>query len=184
MSRIARKPIILPSGVTLTVADSVVTARGPKGELQQKLPVRVTVTTVGNEVWVRVPGDERGDRAAVGLSARLVANLIHGVVAGWSKQLELIGIGFRAEITGGKLVLNLGFTHPVTVAIPSGIEAKMEKNTLTISSISREQLGQFAAVVRHLKPPEPYKGKGIRYVGEVVRRKVGKQVKGATAGAK
>ncbi len=179
MSRIGKQPIILPSGVTLTVDGTVALVKGPKGELQQRVHPRVEITHDGATVTLSVRNkDDRNDRALWGLTRMLIHNMVVGVSEGFSKALEVQGVGYRVQAQGNKLVLNLGFSHPVEFTLPAGIEAKVEKNILTLSGIDKQLLGETAARIRAFRPPEPYKGKGIRYVGEAVRRKSGKVVKG------
>lgn len=179
MSRLAKKPLILPSDVTVETSGRRVTVTGPKGRLIRDLPLNVQVSVGPKSVTIG-----HADPALAGLSFRLVAGMIEGVHQGWQKKIELSGIGFRVEMKGSELVFSLGFTHPVTVAIPPGLEIKIEKSVVTIAGHDKEQVGQFAAHLRSLKPPEPYKGKGIRYAAEVIKLKPGKQVKGATGPAK
>lgn len=178
MSRVGRKPIVVPAGVTVTVADHVVTVKGAKGELKRDFtPIGVKITA-GKEIVV-----ERGhaDPAGWGLARALLANMVKGVSDGFSKTLEVQGVGYKAAVAGKMLKLELGFSHSVEVALPTGVEAKVVKNQVVLSGFNNEVLGDFAAQVRKLRPPEPYKGKGIRYLGEHVQIKEGK--KAATEGA-
>lgn len=175
MSRIGKKPVSIPSGVEITIASNVIAVKGPKGTLEFMHPREAKVTVVENEVLVAKVGDTKKSRAIWGTTAKLVANMIIGVTAGFQKQLELNGVGFRMAVAGKKLTLALGFSHPVERMLPEGLEAKVENNVLTISGIDKQLVGEFTAVIRKLKPVEPYKGKGFRYVGEVVRRKEGKK---------
>lgn len=178
MSRIGKKPIAIPSGVTVTAGNSEVSAKGPKGSLNLPLHPRITVKTEDNNVKVEVKNPQlQEDRALWGLYRALVANLVKGVTEGFEKKLEINGVGYRASVSGKKLVLALGFSHPVELEIPEGLNVAVEKNIMIISGIDRQLVGQFAAVVRSQKIPEPYKGKGIRYIDEVVRRKAGKAAK-------
>lgn len=178
MSRIGKKPVVIPSGVSLTLQGNTLKAKGPKGELELPVHGDVHVEIGEGEVVVSVKDtSEKQQKALWGLFRSLVQNLVLGVSSGFTKQLELQGVGFKVAATANELQFALGFSHPVNVPIPSGISATVEKNIITISGSSKQQVGQFAANVRRLKEPEPYKGKGIRYVGENVRRKAGKAAK-------
>jgi large subunit ribosomal protein L6 len=181
MSRLGAKPIIIPAGVTVKADDGLVIVKGPKTELKLKLHPHVSLKVNGSEALVTVAEPEsKFDRSLWGLSRKLVLNMIAGVTTGFSKQLELVGIGFKVAVAGSKVNMDLGFSHPVVYELPKGIEAKVEKNVLTLTSADKQLVGQAAAQIRKLRKPEPYKGKGIRYVGEVVRQKAGKAAK-ATA---
>lgn len=177
MSRIGVQPITLPDGVTLTRDDRVVTLTGSKGELSLLLPEGVEIAQKDKNLQVSRESDEREHRALHGTIRSLLANMVTGITEGFVKKLELIGIGYRASIEDNQLILLVGFTHPVKMTIPEDLEAKVEKNVITISGIDRQRVGQFAAIIRDVRPPEPYKGKGIRYAGEKVRMKQGKAVK-------
>jgi large subunit ribosomal protein L6 len=182
MSRVGRSPIPIPSGVTLTVDGSTVHAKGPKGELSWTLPERVHCQVENSIANLTVDDtDARPQRARWGLARMLVANMVAGVSTGFEKKLEIHGVGFRAEVKGADLVLLLGFSHPITYTPPAGIAVKVEKNIVTINGIDKQVVGEVAATIRRFKKPEPYKGKGIRYSGELVRRKAGKVVKAAGA---
>ncbi len=180
MSRIGKQPITIPEGVTMSVNNGLVTVKGAKGELHQALHPDVAVTVEGTvvQVSVRYP-DDRNDRALWGLSRMLVANMVLGVSQGFSKKLEIHGVGYRVQAQGGVIILHLGFSHPIEFRLPKGIEAKVDKNIVTISGIDKQVVGETAARIRSFRKPEPYKGKGIRYAGEVVRRKAGKVMKGS-----
>lgn len=186
MSRIGKKPIPVPSAVEITVAESRVSVKGPKGTLTRELHphVQAVVATAESgrtvEITVTNPDDPK-DRALWGLTRALVANMALGVVTGYSKKLEINGVGFRANVAGQTLNLELGFSYPVAYPLPSGITATVEKNIITLSGIDKELLGETAARIRRLRPVEPYKGKGIKYVGEYVRRKAGKAAKAGAA---
>lgn len=176
MSRIGKKPVVVPAGVEVTVKGNVVSVKGPKGALQ--FPFRHDVKVAleeGGTVQVGKVGNTKKAQALWGTTAKLIANMCEGVTNGFFKQLELNGVGYRMAVQGKKLNLALGFSHPVEQSLPEGLEAKVEGNVLTIAGIDKQRVGEFAAVVRKLKPVEPYKGKGFRYVGEVVRRKEGKK---------
>lgn len=175
MSRIGKKPVCIPAGAEVTLRANVVTVKGPKGTLELTHRREVKVNVEEGNVQVSKIGETKKAQAIWGTTAKLVANMLTGVTAGFQKQLELNGVGFRMAAQGKKLNLALGFSHPVEMAVPEGLEAKVENNVLTISGIDKQKVGEFAAVVRKLKPVEPYKGKGFRYVGEHVRRKEGKK---------
>ncbi|MBI4430739.1 MAG: 50S ribosomal protein L6 [Candidatus Omnitrophica bacterium] len=177
MSRIGKKPIKIPEKVKVAVASSTVTVEGPKGSLKLNLHPNLKVTVKDGQVIVENPGSERQQKALFGLTRSMIYNNVLGVTQGYTKELDIEGVGFRANLKGKTLELALGFTHPVLVEIPAGIEIKVEKQThLTISGIDKHLVGQMAASIRALYEPEPYKGKGIRYAGEHVRRKQGKKV--------
>lgn len=175
MSRIGKKPVIVPTGVSATLQANVVSVKGPKGTLSFPHAPEVKVTFSDNTFTVTKVGESKRAAAIWGTTTKLIGNMIEGVTNGFQKQLELQGVGFRMAVQGRKLNLALGFSHPVEVAIPEGLEAKIEGLILSISGIDKQKVGQFAAEVRGLKPVEPYKGKGFRYVGELVRRKEGKK---------
>ena len=183
MSRLGKLPIPLPAGVQATLSATQVSLKGPKGEFVQPLPPHVTVVQEGSTLTVAAnnPNSSSG-RALWGLARQLLNNAVTGVHTGFVKKLELSGIGFKAQVEGKDLVLNLGFSHPVRFAIPAGITITVEKNNLvTVSGVGKQQVGQVAAEIRAFKKPEPYKGKGIKYADEVIRRKAGKVVKAAGA---
>lgn len=184
MSRIGAKPVALPSGVSVEMKGSVATVKGPKGELQITVLPEVSVEVDGATVKVTRKDDSRDAKARHGLTRVLLSNMAIGVSAGYEKKLEIIGVGYKAQVKGKNLVLNLGHSHPIDFAIPAGIEIipdEKNKNILTIKGIDKQLVGQVAANIRELRPPEPYKGKGVRYVGEAVRRKAGKAAAGAKA---
>ncbi len=175
MSRIGKKPLVIPSGVTATLQGNVITVKGPKGTLSFTHPVEVGVKIKETLITVEKLSQSLQAQAIWGTVAKMISNLVEGVTQGFSKKLELNGVGYRMAVAGKKLNLALGFSHPVEVMLPDGIEAKVENNVLTLSGIDKQQIGEFAAHVRKLKPVEPYKGKGFRYVGEQVRKKEGKK---------
>ena len=180
MSRIGKQPVAIPDGVKVEAKGLEIHVKGPKGSLSEKMPPNISVHIAANEVTFTRPDDRKENRAFHGLARVLVANMVKGVTVPFSKELELQGVGYRAEMKGNKLVLLLGFSHPVEMDVPKGISVSVERNVaIKIEGISRQGVGQFAADVRSLRPPEPYKGKGVRYLNEHVRRKVGKA--GATA---
>ena len=175
MSRIGKNPIDIPSGVEVKLNGNVVEVKGPKGSLQTELDPRIDVAVEDNQVIVTRPNDNKDIRALHGLYRTLIANNIEGVVNGYEKKLEIIGTGYRAQKQGKKLNLNLGHSHPIELEDPEGIEVEVPSNTeITVKGIDKQKVGAYAAKIRSFRSPEPYKGKGIRYVDEYVRRKVGK----------
>ncbi|NEQ49914.1 MAG: 50S ribosomal protein L6 [Leptolyngbya sp. SIO3F4] len=175
MSRIGKKPVPVPSGVTVSIALQSVVVKGPKGELSRVLPEAVNIAQEGEQIVVTRQDDSRTSRACHGLSRTLIANMVEGVSKGFEKRLEIKGVGYRAAVKGKTLTMNLGYSHPVEFDPPAGIEFKVESNTnVIVSGIDKELVGTIAAKIRDARPPEPYKGKGVRYLGEVVRRKAGK----------
>ncbi len=176
MSRIAKQPIEIPSGATVTVTGNVINVKGPKGELTKSFRDDVTTVIVENNTVIVTPkSEEKFARSMWGTTASHIKNMINGVTNMFSKKLILEGVGFKSEVKGDELVLALGFSHPVNVKIPTGLTVTAEKNNITISGIDKEIVGEFAASTRALKKPEPYKGKGFRYDNEVIRRKQGKK---------
>lgn len=175
MSRIGKKPVAIPSGVSAQIAKNRLTVKGPKGELFREIPPRISVTVGTGEISVGRSGDSKLDRSLHGLTRTLISNMVKGVTEGYRRVLEINGVGFRAAVSGQAVNLSLGFSHPVSFPLPPGVKAEVEKNTvITLSGIDKQVLGQTAADLRALKPPEPYKGKGIKFAEEVVRRKEGK----------
>ncbi|MSS83799.1 50S ribosomal protein L6 [Actinomycetaceae bacterium WB03_NA08] len=175
MSRIGKQPITIPAGVEISISGQDVKVKGPKGQLELTIPDPITAKIEGSEVVVERPNDDRTSRALHGLSRTLVYNMVVGVTEGYKKDLEIVGTGYRAAQKGKGLEFTLGFSHPVIVEAPEGIELKLESPTkFSVIGIDKQLVGETAANIRKIKKPEPYKGKGIRYVGEVVRRKVGK----------
>ena len=175
MSRVGKKPIPIPAGVNVSTAGPIVTVVGPKGKLECVLHRHVRVTMLDGVVTVAVKDpDEPKQRALWGAFRSLIANMMVGVTEGFRKQLEISGIGFKAAVAGDQLTLHVGYSHPVTYTIPAGVSIGVDKSMLTVSGVDKQQVGQVAAEVRAVKPPEPYKGKGIKYTGEVIRRKAGK----------
>jgi large subunit ribosomal protein L6 len=182
MSRIGKKPIVIPQGVKVQAAEGLVSAEGPKGKLVQPLPPGLSAKVEGNQVVISRAGEERKDRALHGLARSLVQNMVTGVRELFEKKLEIVGIGYRAQVQGRAIQLALGYSHPVVFSLPEGITADIDKQTLiTLRGADKALVGQTAAKLRLLRKPDPYKGKGIKYSNEVVRRKVGKK---AGAGAK
>ena len=180
MSRIGRKPINIPAGVTVTIDANVVTVKGPKGTLTQAFHPNMNIKAEGNEILVTRPNDEKENRALHGLTRTLVHNMVVGVTEGFKKELDVNGVGYRVQMQGKNLVMNLGYSHQVIVPSIDGITIECPSaNKIVISGSDKQAVGQFAAEVREKRPPEPYKGKGIRYTGEFVRHKEGKAGKGA-----
>src|SRR3989344_7832608 len=178
MSRIGKKVITIPSGVEVNVVGQELTVRGPKGTLNLALPLRIKVNSKEQSLNVDVNDPAlASDRALWGLYRALIANMIKGATKGFEKKLEISGIGYRATVSGNKLILNIGFSHPVELQIPEGLSVSVDKNIISVGGADKHKVGQFAAVLHAQKPPEPYKGKGIRYETEVVRRKAGKAAK-------
>ena len=178
MSRIGKMPVVIPAGVTVEVTeDNTVTVKGPKGELTRKMVPAMQISVEGNEVIVKRPNDLKQNKSYHGLTRTLIHNMVVGVSEGYKKVLEINGVGYRAQKSGNKLQLFLGYSHPIEMEDPEGIESVVEGNTITVSGISKEKVGQYAAEIREKRRPEPYKGKGIKYKEEVIRRKVGKTAK-------
>lgn len=175
MSRIGKRPITIPGKVTVTIDGSHVAVKGPKGELSRVLPTAVTVEHEGETLLVKRHDESRPSRQLHGLSRTLVANMVEGVSQGFQKRLEIQGVGYRAQVQGRNLVLSVGYSHPVQIEPPAGVQLAVENNTnVIVSGFDKELVGNTAAKIRAVRPPEPYKGKGIRYAGEMVRRKAGK----------
>lgn len=176
MSRIGRMPIAIPAGVTVDIAENnQVTVKGPKGTLKRTLPAQMEIKKDGDTVVVSRPNDLKKMKSLHGLTRTLIANMVTGVTQGYEKKLEVNGVGYRAQKQGNKLVLSLGYSHPVEMVDPEGIETVVDgTNKITVKGIDKEKVGQFAAEIRDKRRPEPYKGKGIKYENETIRRKVGK----------
>jgi large subunit ribosomal protein L6 len=175
MSRIGKKPIEIPTGVTITINGDVVTVKGPKGELTRSFNSDIEIKVEENVINLSRPSESKEHRSIHGTTRSLLANMVEGVSKGFEKSLELIGVGYRAQKQGKKLVLNVGYSHPVEFEPEEGIEVEVPSNTkVIVKGINKERVGALAANIRQVRPPEPYKGKGIRYEGEVVRRKEGK----------
>jgi large subunit ribosomal protein L6 len=176
MSRIGKRPIPLPSGVAVSISPGRVMVNGPLGELTQRIPQRIAVEQADGELVVTRPTERGEDRALHGLTRSLVANMVDGVTKGFEKRLEIQGVGYRASLRGSSLELAVGYSHPVTVQPPEGITFDVPAPTqVVVKGIDKQRVGQVAAEIRRVRPPEPYKGKGIRYEGEYVQRKVGKR---------
>ncbi len=175
MSRIGRQPVAIPAGVTVDIKEgNVVTVKGPKGTLERALPTEMTIQLEDGHVVVTRPNDLKKMKALHGLTRTLIHNMVIGVSEGYQKVLEVNGVGYRAAKQGKKLVLNLGYSHPVEMEDPEGLESSVDGNKIIVKGISKEKVGQYAADIRDKRRPEPYKGKGIKYADEVIRRKVGK----------
>ena len=175
MSRIGRMPIAVPAGVTVEIAENnKVTVKGPKGTLERVLPAEMNISMEGETVVVTRPNDLKKMKSLHGLTRTLINNMVVGVSAGYEKVLEVNGVGYKAAKAGNKLTLSLGYSHPVEMIDPEGLESVVEGNKITVKGIDKEKVGQFAAEIRAKRGPEPYKGKGIKYADEVIRRKVGK----------
>jgi large subunit ribosomal protein L6 len=176
VSRIGRQPIAVPSGVTVAIEPGEVRVNGPKGELSERIPRDIAVKQDGEQLLVTRPTDRGEHRALHGLTRSLVANMVQGVTAGYEKRLEIQGVGYRAQLKGKNLELAVGYSHPVPIPAPDGIEFEVPQPTrVVVKGISKQLVGETAAIIRKQRPPEPYKGKGIRYEGEYVQRKVGKR---------
>lgn len=186
MSRIGKLPVAVPKDVTITLGDSAVTVKGTKGELVVAIPQGVGISMEGETLVAKKLRNDRSARASHGTIVALLKNAVIGVTKGWQKQLELSGVGYRAALTGTNLTLTVGFSHPVTVAPPNGITFAVTDGKIMVSGIDKYLVGQIAATIRGVKPPEPYKGKGIKYTGEHIRKKAGKSAKavGGAPGAK
>ncbi len=174
MSRIGRKPIEVPKGVQVSITKDSVSVKGPKGTLNLARHKAIEIKQEANEIVFGRSGDDGRERAAHGLMRALVNNMFTGVTKGFERQLEINGVGYKAEIKGPKIVFSLGYSHPIEYQLPEGIAAKVDKNMLILSGIDRQALGAATAKIRSFRPPEPYKGKGIKYVEETIRRKAGK----------
>ena len=175
MSRIGRMPIAVPAGVTVEIAENnKVTVKGPKGELERVLPSEMEIKQEDGQILVTRPNDLKKMKSLHGLTRTLINNMVVGVTEGYTKQLEVNGVGYKAAKSGNKLTLNLGYSHPVIMEDPEGLESVVQGNKITIKGIDKEKVGQYAAEIRDKRRPEPYKGKGIKYIDEVIRRKVGK----------
>ncbi|MFZ0451862.1 MAG: 50S ribosomal protein L6 [Desulfatiglandaceae bacterium] len=174
MSRIGKKPIAIPSGVDIKLDEGLLKVKGPKGELERKIHPKVSVTVEAGTAQVSIQDESRESRALQGLFRMLVANMVTGVSQGFEKALEIVGVGYRAELKDRTAVLNVGYSQPVNFELPEGVDAKIDKTKIVLSSIDKELLGLTAAKIRSIRKPEPYKGKGIKYADEMIRRKAGK----------
>lgn len=184
MSRIGNSPIIIPQGVEVTINGQTVAVNGPKGTLELKVNPVIKVAVENGQITLKRKNDLKNVRALHGLSRNLIANMITGVTNLWSKSLELVGVGFRVQLSGDKLVLNVGYSHPVEISAPAGITFEVSDNTkIKVSGADKELVGQVAANIKKVRIPDVYKGKGIRYEGEYIRKKAGKSAKAGVAGA-
>lgn len=179
MSKIGQQIINIPAGVTITLENNVAKIMGPKGELKVNLSKDLEVKIEDNKLSIALKKDNKATRSLWGTTRMLIANNVKGVTEGWKKQLELVGTGYRSEVQGNKLVLTVGYSHPVVIDAPEGITFKVEKSVINVDGIDKQVVGQVSANIRSSRPPEPYKGKGVKYVGEYIRRKAGKAAKAA-----
>lgn len=175
MSKIGKQPIDIPEGVDFQIKEDFVIVKGPQGEIKISVFPEIKIEMREKQIFLTPNSDSRKTNALWGLSRAIFANAVLGAKNGFSKQLEIHGVGYRASVSGNKIILSLGFSHPVEIEAPEGISFKVEKNIITVSGVNKEVVGRMAAIIRLKRKPEPYKGKGIRYVGEVVRRKAGKK---------
>lgn len=177
MSRIGKNPVTVPKEAKVEINERIISVEGPKGKLTRQIPAGFSLELKDGEVIVTRPADDKTEKALHGLTRVLIANMIIGVIEGYSKALEIIGVGFRAEVKGDKLTMQLGFSHPVNFPIPKDIKIETPKQTqIVVSGIDKEKVGEIASEIRRIFPPEPYKGKGIRYAGEFVKKKIGKSI--------
>ncbi|HEY1294065.1 MAG TPA: 50S ribosomal protein L6 [Chloroflexota bacterium] len=174
MSRIGRMPITVPGSVSIDIDDGTVRVKGPKGELSRSVPRQISITREDGVLRVERSSDEPTQRSLHGLTRSLIANMVTGVTDGFSRRLEVNGVGYRAAVSGGNLILQVGYSHPVLVPAPAGITFVVQGNAITVSGADKELVGEVASQIRRVRPPEPYKGKGIKYAEEVIRRKAGK----------
>lgn len=181
MSRIGKQPVEIPSGIEAEIKGKTLRIKGPKGELEKDIPRQLGIAKEGNKIVLELKSKSKFGKSLFGTYRALISNMVEGVKEGWEKKLELVGTGYRAEAKGKTLILTVGFSHPVEIGAPEGIEFKVEKTEITVSGADKEKVGQVAAEIRDVRPPEPYKGKGIKYVGEVIRRKAGKAAKAVGA---
>ncbi|MDP3917645.1 MAG: 50S ribosomal protein L6 [Candidatus Woesebacteria bacterium] len=179
MSKIGQQPIEIPSGVTVEINGSLISISGPKGKLQVNLSKDLDIKIENNNLTIALKKDNKVTRSLWGTTRMLIANNVKGVTEGWKKQLELVGTGYRSEVAGNTLVLTVGYSHPINIEAPEGITFKVEKSVINVEGIDKQVVGQVSADIRSCRPPEPYKGKGVKYVGEYIRRKAGKAAKAA-----
>jgi len=182
MSRIGKKPILIPPGVEVKIEGKTVKISGTNGELHKEIPSEIKVEVKDGKIFVLPQIETKKTNALWGLTRALVANMVKGLIEGYEKKLQIEGLGFRANLEGNDLVLQVGFTHPVKFKAPEGIKFSIEKNIITVSGIDKQLVGEIAAKIRKTRPPEPYKGKGIRYAGEIIRKKIGKKAVTTTGG--
>ena len=184
MSNVGKKPVKITEGVTVSKQTDRVIISGPKGTLETKIPSGIQVTIMDGEIVFKKEGEVRSLEKFLGLSRALIANMVHGVTFGFEKKLELSGVGYRARVEGEELVLNVGYVNPIKIKAPQGVKFSVGENVITVSGIDKQLVGDAANKIRQVRPPEPYKGKGIKYVGEYIRRKAGKAAKAVGAAAK
>lgn len=180
MSRVGKKPILIPENVEVKIEGQRITVKGPKGELSKELRPEISFEIKNGQIFFSPKFHSKQTKALWGLTRQIVNNMVKGVKDGYEKKLEIEGIGFRAQLEGENLLLNVGFSHPVKIKSPQGIKFSVEKNIITVSGIDKELVGQVAATIKRIRKPEPYKGKGIRYLGEVIKRKMGKKAVAST----
>lgn len=183
MSRIGKKPIEIPQGVNVEIDNNKITVKGPKGELNIEIHHKSSAKKQGEQILIERKSNDKLSRSLHGLTRSLIFNMIEGVTKGFERKLEIKGVGYRAQVQGDKLILAIGYSHPVEIVAPEGIQFQVQKNIITISGIDKQLIGQVAANIRSVRKPEPYKGKGIKYLEEIVRRKPGKAAKTTGAGA-
>ena len=181
MSRVGKMPVELPKEVELKLDGDFVVIKGPKGSIKREVPRNLKVAVKDGAVWVTAQKKDTRTKALHGTLRAHIVNMVKGVTEGWSKSLELVGAGYRAELEGKDLVLRVGYSHPVKIDAPEGLTIKVEKNDITLESVDKELVGKYAAIIRKVRPPEPYKGKGIKYKDEVIKRKAGKAAKAQAA---
>lgn len=184
MSNIGKKPVKITEGITVSQETDKVIVSGPKGTLETKIPSGIQLTIMDSEIVFKKEGESRELEKFLGLSRALVANMVHGVASGFEKKLELSGVGYRARVEGEELVLNVGYVNPIKIKAPQGVKFSVDENVITVSGIDKQLVGDAANKIRQVRPPEPYKGKGIKYVGEYIRRKAGKAAKAVGAATK
>lgn len=182
MSRLGKKPIIIPDGVRVEIQGNLINVEGPKGRVSKVLNPRMKIVSSDNKILVERPSDTKIDKSLHGLTHKLIKNMFEGVSKGFEKKLEINGLGYRAQVQGNKLVLQVGFTHPVNLNVPEGIKVAVKENVITVDGADKELVGEFSSIIHNAKPPEPYKGTGIKYVGEQIRRKIGKALSKITTG--
>ncbi len=185
MSKIGKIPVKIPNGVEVNIDNGFIVIKGPKGELKQLIHRGIDIKVADNKINIEVSNtNDRSLRSLWGLTRSLINNMVIGVTQGYEKKLEVNGVGYRVALKGDRLNLEVGFSHPVEFKLPKGLEAKVEKNVITVAGIDKQQVGEISAQIRKIKPPEPYKGKGIKYLEETIRRKAGKVMKSAEGGGK
>lgn len=182
MSRLGKKPIIIPEGIKVEIQDNFISAEGPQGEIKKILPSGIKIKSSDNQILVERSSDSKIDKSLHGLTHKLIKNILEGVLNGFEKKLEITGLGYRAQMEGDKLVLQVGYTHPVRIDIPEGIKITIKENTITVKGADKELVGEISSIIHSSKPPEPYKATGIKYAGEQIKKKMGKAVGKITSG--